>query len=49
MLGRVTASQMAAASVASFLPRLPDILYGATSLGDISLTVCPYRRNSRAQ
>jgi hypothetical protein len=36
-----TASQFAAASAASFLPRLPLILYGATSLGAISLTVWP--------
>ena len=49
MLGRVTASQMAAASAASFLPRLPLIRYGATNLGAINLTVWPKRLNSLAQ
>jgi hypothetical protein len=39
MARRVTASQMAAAAAASFLPRLPLIRYGVTNLGAISLTV----------
>jgi hypothetical protein len=33
MCGRCTASQMAAASAASFLPRLPLMRYGVTNLG----------------
>lgn len=45
ILGRVTASQMAAASAASFLPRWPLIRYGLTNLGAINLTVWPYWRN----
>jgi len=45
----LTASQMAAASAASFLPRLPLIRYGATNLGAISLTVWRKRLNCRAQ
>lgn len=49
MLGRVTASQMAAASAASFLPRLPLIRYGATNLGAINFTVWPNWLNSLAQ
>src|SRR4029453_16214521 len=49
MLGRCTASQMAAASAASFLPRLPLMRYGVTSLGVISLTVWPCMANNRAQ
>ncbi len=46
---RVTASQMAAASAASFFPRLPPMRYGVTNFGAISLTVWPYSRNCLAQ
>jgi len=49
MFGRVTASQIAAASAASFLPRLPDRRYGATNFGAIRRTVWPCLANSRAQ
>ena len=49
MLGRCTASHAAAASAPSFLPRLPLMRYGATSLGAMSLTVWPYVANRRAQ
>lgn len=45
MLGRVTGSQIAAASVASFLPRLRQAL---TSLGGTSRTWWPSAINSRA-
>ncbi len=41
MLGRVTASQMAPASAASFLPRWPERRQGVTSLGAIRRTVWP--------
>jgi hypothetical protein len=46
MLGRVTASQIASASAASFLLVLT---YGFTNCGAISLTVCPRLSSSRAQ
>src|SRR5262249_24550153 len=46
MLGRVTASQIAAASPASVLPRLT---YALTYFGGISRTVCPSLMISRAQ
>lgn len=39
--GRCTASQMAAASAASFLPRLPLMRYGVTSFGATKRTVSP--------
>lgn len=39
--GRVTASQIAAASAASFLPRLPDRRYGVMNFGAITLPVAP--------
>ena len=42
MFGRCTASQMTAASAASFLPHLPLMRYGVTSLGAISRTVWPW-------
>src|SRR5712691_12365248 len=45
MLGRVTALQIASASLPSFLPLF---LYGATSTGAISRTVCPSSWNRRA-
>ena len=35
MCGRCTASQIAAASAASFFPRLPVIRYGVTNFGAI--------------
>ena len=41
IVGRVTASAMAAASAASFLPRLPPMRYGVTNFCAISLTVWP--------
>jgi len=37
--GRCTASQMAAASAASFLPRTPLMRYGATNFGAIRRAV----------
>lgn len=46
MLGRVTASQIASASVASFLPRLRQAL---TPLGGTSRTWWPSAINSRSQ
>lgn len=46
MLGRVTASQIASASVASFLPRLRQAL---TPLGRTSRTSWPSAINSRTQ
>ena len=49
MFGRCTASQIACASAASFLPRLPLMRYGATNLGAISRTVWPCCTNSLAQ
>ena len=49
MFGRCIASQIAAASAASFLPRLPVIRYGVTNLGAISRTVWPWAWNWRAQ
>ena len=48
MLGRVTASAMAAASAASFLLRLPLMRRGTTNLGAIRRTVCLNFANSRA-
>ena len=39
MLGRCTASQIAAASAASVLPRVPLMRYGATNFGAINRTV----------
>jgi hypothetical protein len=45
MFGRVTASQIASASLPSFLPLLR---YGATNFGAISFTVCPNTVNRRA-
>jgi hypothetical protein len=48
MFGRCTASQITAASAASFLPRLPLMRYGVTNLGAISLTVWPWAANCRA-
>ncbi len=49
MEGRCTASQIAAASAASFLPRTPLMRYGVTNFGAISRTVWPAAENSRAQ
>jgi len=47
--GRCTASQIAAASAASLLPRMPLMRYGATNFGAIRRTVWPSAANSRAQ
>lgn len=41
ILGRLTASQMACASAASFLPFLPNKRYGITNLGAIKRAVWP--------
>src|SRR5450830_1982354 len=49
MLGRVTASQTAAAFAASFLLRLPLMRYGVTNLGAIMRSVWPNVANSRGQ
>jgi hypothetical protein len=46
MFGRPTASQIASASFASFLPRLR---YGITNCAAISFTVCPSFVSSRLQ
>jgi len=46
MVGRVTASQIASASLASVFPRFT---YGFTYAGGISRTSCPSLRISRAQ
>ena len=46
MVGRISASQIASASVASFLFVLTK---GCTYCGGISRTACPSARNSRAQ
>ncbi|SUJ13143.1 Uncharacterised protein [Sphingomonas paucimobilis] len=46
IVGRVTASQIASASAASFLPRLT---YGFTYCAGISFTSCPSKTSSRAQ
>ncbi len=46
IVGRVTASQIASASAASFLPRLT---YGFTYCAGISFTSCPSTTSSRAQ
>lgn len=49
MLGREAASQIAAASVASFLPPLPSMRYGVTKLAAISRASRPMARSRRAQ
>ena len=49
MLGRDAASQMAAASVASFLPLLPSIRYGLTKWAAINRASNPAARSLRAQ
>jgi hypothetical protein len=49
MLGREAASQMAAASVASFLPLLPSMRYGVTKLAAMSRASRPWARSLRAQ
>jgi hypothetical protein len=49
MLGRDAASQIAAASVASFLPLLPSMRYGETKLAAISRASMPMERSLRAQ
>ena len=49
MLGREAASQMAAASVASFLPLLPSMGYGLTKPAAISRASRPIARSRRAQ
>ena len=45
MFGRATASQMASASLPSFLPLLR---YGITNFAAINFTVCPDAANRRA-
>lgn len=47
--GRVTTSLIVWTSAASFLPRVPESRYGATSLGAIRRTRCACRANIRAQ
>ena len=49
MLGRLTASQIAAASFASFFPPLPSILYGETWLAAIIFALKPRLISSLAQ
>ena len=49
MLGREAASQIAAASVASFLPPLPSMRYGVTKLAAISRASRPIAHSRRAQ
>ena len=49
MLGRDAASQIAAASVASFLPLLPSMRYGVTKFAAISRASSPSARSLRAQ
>jgi hypothetical protein len=46
MVGRLIASQIASASILSFLPRLT---YGLMYCGGISITSCPKSRSTRAQ
>lgn len=49
MLGREAASQMAAASVASFLPLLPSMRYGVTKWAAIKRASKPRPCSRRAQ
>ncbi len=49
MLGLEAASQIAAASVASFLPLLPSMRYGLTKWAAISRASSPIARSRRAQ